>query len=56
MEALNRDGRDSVLEYVCELEWFTLAIEAARRSTQQEDSTAFLLEYSHYYTDELMGL
>jgi len=56
MEALDTDGRDAVLERVCDLEWFALAVEAARRSTQQEDSAPVLLEYANYYTDELVGL
>lgn len=56
MEALDRDGRESVFEYVCDLEWFALALDAARRAAELDDSARFLLEYAHYYTDELTGL
>ena len=43
-------------ETIYPLEWVTLAMDAAKRASQGEDTGKFRLDFSQLYSDKLAGL
>ena len=41
---------------ICPLEWLAAAMEAARLVAVREETGRFELDYSHLYTENLVGL
>jgi len=56
MESKDPASLDTSGEAICALEWIALAMDAAWRVAEREDSARFRLDYSQLYTEKLSGL
>ncbi len=56
METNDHGTPDRTTHVLCPLEWFALATDAAKSVAERDDTGKFLLDYSSFYSEKLVGL